>query len=194
MTSPPPPVQPAERNVFLPHGRIGRVAYGVRWAIILAVYAVLGSVQHATTGSEPNALIKCLSYIPFAFLVITSIKRLHDMGYGAATPIRTNFNIYASVTNVVTLGAWTQTNVVFGVLTRQLGGLRIGSFRVIFDTEQAVGRLGLPPGSQPSFGMPLFGRDIPVPAGTPLRSGVVQPEFGLPGGSPEFFFPRSTTP
>jgi|GEM_PF-1979985 uncharacterized membrane protein YhaH (DUF805 family) len=78
---------PSERSLFLPHGRIGRVAYGLRWAGVLAAYAVLGSVQHATIGSEPDALVKCLSYVLFAFLVITSIKRLHDMGYGAAAVI-----------------------------------------------------------------------------------------------------------
>jgi uncharacterized membrane protein YhaH (DUF805 family) len=79
--------QPSERSIFLPHGRIGRVAYGVRWAIVLAAYAVLGSVQQATIGSEPNVLVKCVSYVLFAFLVITSVKRLHDMGYGAAAVI-----------------------------------------------------------------------------------------------------------
>ncbi|MBI1178446.1 DUF805 domain-containing protein [bacterium] len=76
-----------ERSIFLPHGRIGRFAYGVRWAIILAACAFLGSVRHATTGSEPNALVKCASYVLFAFLVVNSIKRLHDMGYGAAAVI-----------------------------------------------------------------------------------------------------------
>src|SRR5262245_27480426 len=79
--------QPSERSIFLPHGRVGRVAYGVRWAIVVAAYAVLGPVHQVTMGNEPNALVKCLSYVLFAFLVITSIKRLHDMGYGAAAVI-----------------------------------------------------------------------------------------------------------
>ncbi len=77
----------SERSIFLPHGRIGRVAYAVRWAATLAAYAALGSVQHATIGSEPNALVKSLSFVLFAFLVITSIKRLHDLGYGAVAVI-----------------------------------------------------------------------------------------------------------
>src|SRR5690606_265757 len=68
-------------------GRIGRVAYGVRLAIVLVAYAVMGAVQHATIGSEPNALVKSLSYVLFAFLVVTSIKRLHDMGYGAVAVV-----------------------------------------------------------------------------------------------------------
>lgn len=78
---------PPERSIFLPHGRIERVVYGVRWTVVLAAYAALGSVQHATIGSEPNTLVKSLSLILFAFLVITSIKRLHDLGYGAVAVI-----------------------------------------------------------------------------------------------------------
>src|SRR5258707_1189484 len=73
----------SERSLFLPHGRIGRVAYGVRCGIVLGGYVALGWIQHATAGGEPNAVIKVLSYVLFAFLVITGIKRLHDIGYGA---------------------------------------------------------------------------------------------------------------
>jgi uncharacterized membrane protein YhaH (DUF805 family) len=88
-TQVPDPLQPrsSERSIFLPHGRIGRVAYAVRWAAILAAYAAMGSVQHATIGSEPNVLVKSLSFVLFTFLVITSIKRLHDLGYGGVAVI-----------------------------------------------------------------------------------------------------------
>ncbi|HEX3627107.1 MAG TPA: choice-of-anchor Q domain-containing protein [Verrucomicrobiae bacterium] len=40
--------------------------------------------------------------------------------YAGATPVTTNFMIYADSTNVVTLGNTTQTNVAFGVLTRRI--------------------------------------------------------------------------
>jgi RHS repeat-associated protein len=40
--------------------------------------------------------------------------------YSGATPVTTNFMVYANATNVVMLGNTTQTNVVFGVLTRQI--------------------------------------------------------------------------
>lgn len=86
-TSAPLQSRSSERSIFLPHGRIGRVAYAVRWAATFAAYAALGSVQHATIGSEPNVLVKSLSFILFAFLVITSIKRLHDLGYGGVAVI-----------------------------------------------------------------------------------------------------------
>lgn len=82
-----PNAEKAQRSIVLPRGRIGRVAYGVRWAVILIAYPVLGPLQRATTGSDPNALVKCLFYVLFAFLVITSIKRLHDLGYGAVAVI-----------------------------------------------------------------------------------------------------------
>ena len=40
--------------------------------------------------------------------------------YAGTTPVSTNFQIYASVTNVVVNGSLTQTNLAFGVLTRQI--------------------------------------------------------------------------
>lgn len=40
--------------------------------------------------------------------------------YAGATPVSTNFQIYANVTNVVVNGSLTQTNLAFGVLTRQI--------------------------------------------------------------------------
>jgi uncharacterized membrane protein YhaH (DUF805 family) len=78
----------SERNIFLPHGRIGRVAYGVRYAITVIAYVVFGSILKAVTdGSDLQTLMKGLAWILFAFIVVTSIKRLHDMGYGAAAVI-----------------------------------------------------------------------------------------------------------
>ena len=79
--------EPAERNWFLPHGRIGRVAYGVRWLIVLGAYCLVAYVERSTTGGQPNGVTKALYWIPFLFLVITSIKRLHDIGYGALAVI-----------------------------------------------------------------------------------------------------------
>jgi YD repeat-containing protein len=40
--------------------------------------------------------------------------------YSGATPICTNFQAYGSVTNTVTLGSITQTNLAFGVMTRAI--------------------------------------------------------------------------
>jgi YD repeat-containing protein len=40
--------------------------------------------------------------------------------YAGAIPVTTNFMIYADATNVVTLDNTTQTNIAFGVLSRQI--------------------------------------------------------------------------
>jgi RHS repeat-associated protein len=40
--------------------------------------------------------------------------------YAGATPVSTNFQVYSSVTNTVILGFTTQTNMAFGVMTRQI--------------------------------------------------------------------------
>jgi uncharacterized membrane protein YhaH (DUF805 family) len=80
--------EPAERSIFLPHGRIGRVAYGIRWAATFAGYAILGSIQKMSyPESDIRVLVICFSYVLFAFLIVTSIKRLHDLGYGALAVI-----------------------------------------------------------------------------------------------------------
>jgi uncharacterized membrane protein YhaH (DUF805 family) len=76
-----------ERSIFLPTGRINRVSYGLRMAIIFAAYVAVGMIQQATIGREPNLLVKCISYLLFAFVVVTTIKRLHDLGYGAVAVI-----------------------------------------------------------------------------------------------------------
>lgn len=80
--------QPSERSVFLPHGRIGRVSYAIRWAVTFASFAAVGMFQKQTTPeSDLHLLATCLAYALFAFLVITSIKRIHDIGYGALAVI-----------------------------------------------------------------------------------------------------------
>jgi RHS repeat-associated protein len=40
--------------------------------------------------------------------------------YAGTAPVSTNFQFYAAATNVVTLGSVTQTNIAFGLLTRQI--------------------------------------------------------------------------
>ncbi len=52
--------------------------------------------------------------LTFAFLPQQIIR------YAGSTAVSTNFQVYGSVTNVVTLGSVTQTNLAFGVLTRQI--------------------------------------------------------------------------
>jgi RHS repeat-associated protein len=42
------------------------------------------------------------------------------ISYAGGTPVSTNFQIYASVTNVIVNGSVTQTNLAFGVMTRQI--------------------------------------------------------------------------
>jgi hypothetical protein len=71
----------------------------------------------------------------------------------------------------------------------QLGGIRLGKYRIIFRSAEAVDRFGLPIKNRPLSGLPLFGEDIPVPTGQPIQPGIVQPFEGTNGGAPEFFFP-----
>ena len=50
----------------------------------------------------------------FTFLPQQTIR------YAGATPVSTNYQIYGSVTNIVTLGAITQTNRAYGLMTRKI--------------------------------------------------------------------------
>jgi uncharacterized membrane protein YhaH (DUF805 family) len=63
------------------------MAYGVRCAIVFIGYTALALIQHMATTSEPNIVLRCFTYGLFAFMVVTSIKRLHDIGYGAVAVI-----------------------------------------------------------------------------------------------------------
>jgi len=73
----------SERSIFLPHGRIGRVTYGVRWTAVMFGFYLAGTLNAETLGSGFESLPRYLAYLLFAFMVMTSIKRLHDMGYSA---------------------------------------------------------------------------------------------------------------
>jgi RHS repeat-associated protein len=70
----------------------------------------------------------------------------------------------------------------------QLGGIRVGPYRVLVRSGQAIDRFALPLANRPRFGL-LFGRDIAIPAGQPIGVGIVQPLDGAFGGAPELFFP-----
>lgn len=76
-----------ERSIFLPHGRIGRAAYGLRMLLIFAGWFLVGSLQQAHSEGPYRLLANGLSCAVLAFFFVTSIKRLHDMGYGAASVI-----------------------------------------------------------------------------------------------------------
>ncbi len=75
--------QCSEPSIFLPYGRIGRVSYGFRWSAVLSGFCLVGWLDAVTVGSGLGALIRGSIYPLFAFMLITSIKRLHDIGYSA---------------------------------------------------------------------------------------------------------------
>ena len=77
----------AERSIFLPHGRIGRAVYAVRLALVWTAIALLGLVQRAVESRTFDMPTPYVTYLLFAFLIITSVKRLHDMGISGWTVI-----------------------------------------------------------------------------------------------------------
>jgi uncharacterized membrane protein YhaH (DUF805 family) len=78
-----PSTQPPERSVFLPLGRIGRATYAARLGIVWAALVFLGMAQRQMGSSDFNTLAPYVTYLLVAFMVVTSIKRLHDMGYSS---------------------------------------------------------------------------------------------------------------
>jgi uncharacterized membrane protein YhaH (DUF805 family) len=82
-----PSKPPAERSIFLPYGRIGRAVYAVRLGLVWAAIALLGFVQRAVESRSFDMLTPYVTYLLFAFMVITSVKRLHDMGFSGWTVI-----------------------------------------------------------------------------------------------------------
>ena len=62
----------AEPNVFLPRGRIGVCSMLFRWMVCFCLLAGTGLLLQPTPESPV-----------WVFMIITGIKRAHDMGYSA---------------------------------------------------------------------------------------------------------------
>ena len=77
----PPPI--AEPNVFLPHGRIGVCSMLFRWVVCFLILAGAGLLLQQAPESYRYLLSGCVAYPVYAFMLITGIKRGHDMGYSA---------------------------------------------------------------------------------------------------------------
>lgn len=78
-----PKAEKVERSIFPPRGRIGRVTYATRRAVALLACYFAGWLRAIAQGSGFQPLATCLICVVFAFMVVTSLKRLHDMGYSA---------------------------------------------------------------------------------------------------------------
>jgi uncharacterized membrane protein YhaH (DUF805 family) len=74
---------PAERHILLPHGRIGVLSMLFRW--FLWYMLMLGTGLLLQSIPEPSRYLvsAIISYPAFALLIVTAIKRGHDMGYSA---------------------------------------------------------------------------------------------------------------
>lgn len=73
----------AEPNVFLPRGRIGVCSMLFRWMVCLCLLAGTGLLLQPTPESSSDLLFACVLYPVWVFMIITGIKRAHDMGYSA---------------------------------------------------------------------------------------------------------------
>jgi hypothetical protein len=73
----------AEPNVFLPRGRIGVCSMVFRWTVCFGLLAAAGFLLRQAPEGSRHLISACVSYIIWAFMIITGIKRAHDMGYSA---------------------------------------------------------------------------------------------------------------
>lgn len=79
----PPATPAAEPNVFLPRGRIGICSMLFRWFICFCILAGTGFLLRQAPESSRDLISACVAYPVYAFMIITGIKRAHDMGYSA---------------------------------------------------------------------------------------------------------------
>ena len=73
----------AERHILLPHGRIGVLSMLFRWFLWFLLMLGTGLLLPTFPESSRQLVSALISYPAFALLVVTAIKRGHDMGYSA---------------------------------------------------------------------------------------------------------------
>ncbi len=74
---------PAERHILLPYGRIGVLSMLFRWFLWFLLMLVTGLLLPSFPESSRWLISALISYPAFALLLVTAIKRGHDMGYSA---------------------------------------------------------------------------------------------------------------
>ena len=69
--------------MFLPRGRIGICSMLFRWIVCFCILAGTGLLLQQAPESSRYLISACVGYPVYAFMIITGIKRAHDMGYSA---------------------------------------------------------------------------------------------------------------
>jgi hypothetical protein len=78
-----PKIEFAEPSVFLPKGRIGVLSMLFRWTLWFLAMLFAGFVLRYVPESARDVVSGVISYSAWALIIITAIKRGHDMGYSA---------------------------------------------------------------------------------------------------------------
>lgn len=69
--------------MFLPRGRIGVCSMLFRGVVCFVIIGGTGFLQQHVPESSRYLISTCIGYPIYAFMLITGIKRGHDMGYSA---------------------------------------------------------------------------------------------------------------
>ena len=70
-----------ERSFFIPHGRINRKAFTIRYLLLVAIFFGVGAIQSSAAETNFAEASLYLSYSIYYLLIVTFVKRLHDVGY-----------------------------------------------------------------------------------------------------------------
>ena len=70
-----------ERSFLLPHGRINRKSFTIRYLLLVAVFIGIGAIQSSAVKTNFEEISIYLSYPIYYLIIVTFVKRLHDVGY-----------------------------------------------------------------------------------------------------------------